>query len=234
MYIEYAAILSNVKRPPAKTKPSPKAPKKRAYDSTARQRQADETRSRIAAAARLILTRTGYDGMTVPAVAAAAGVAVPTVYAIFGSKKGIVAELLDQARFGEEHQALVGEVHQLHSPLERLAIAPRIARRIYDSEIPVEDLLRGAGMLAPELAAIESNRDCERYDRQVILIDALQKAKLLRPGLPREAARDILWCLTSRDVYRMLVREKKWSSTQYETWLSETLQQTLTKTPTPR
>jgi AcrR family transcriptional regulator len=200
-----------------------RAPKKRAYESPARQRQADETRSRIAEAAIRLLTESGYAGMTIPAVAKAAGVAVPTVYAIFGSKKGIVAELLDQVRFGEGYQALVEEARHVTAPLDRLAFAARIPRQIYSAEIPVENLLRGAGMLAPELSAVEDESNCRRYDAQANLIDGLQKGKLLRAGLSREAARDILWCFTSRDIYRMLVRERKWSPEEYERWLKETL-----------
>jgi AcrR family transcriptional regulator len=215
----------SISKPLAKKKPT----QKRAYESPARQRQADETRARIAAAARLLLTQNGYDGMTIPAVARAAGVAVPTVYAIFGSKKGIVSELLDQARFGDEYQTLVNDVQQVTAPLERLAFVPRIARRVYESEVPIEDLLRGAGMLAPELAAVEDERDCQRFDRQVIVIDALQKAKLFRPGLTRDTARDILWCLTSRDLYRMLIRDRKWTPQQYETWLNDILRRELIK-----
>jgi TetR/AcrR family transcriptional regulator, regulator of cefoperazone and chloramphenicol sensitivity len=219
-----------VKKKSAPSQPSKKKPKqKRAYESPARQRQADETRGRIAAAARLLLIQNGYAGMTIPAVASAAGVAIPTVYAIFGSKKGIVAELLDQARFGDDYHILVSEVQQVTAPLERLAFVSRIARRVYESEVPIEDLLRGAGMLAPELAVVEEERDCQRYDRQVIVIDALQKAKLFRPGLTRDTARDILWCLTSRDLYRMLIRDRNWTPQQYETWLNEALRRELVK-----
>ena len=200
-----------------------RVPKKRAYASPARQRQADETRDRIAEAAKRLLTDNGYAGMTIPAVAKAAGVAVPTVYAIFGSKKGIVAELLDQVRFGEGYRALIEEAKHVTAPLERLAFASRIPRQIYSAELPVENLLRGAGMLAPELSAVEDETNCRRYESQANLIDGLQKGKLLRAGLNREMARDILWCLTSRDIYRMLVRERKWSPEDYERWLKETL-----------
>jgi AcrR family transcriptional regulator len=167
--------------------------------------------------------------MTIPAVAKAAGVAVPTVYAIFGSKKGIVAELLNQARFGDGYQALVQEARKHTDPLERLAFSARITAQIYQSELPVENLLRGAGMLAPELAGVEGEQDCQRYDSQEYLIDGLQKAKLLRAGLSRQEARDILWSLTGRDMFRMLVRERKWSPRQYEEWLKATLRQSLVK-----
>jgi AcrR family transcriptional regulator len=201
---------------------------KRVYASPARQQQADETRRRIASAARRLLEQTGYAGMTIPAVAKAAGVAVPTVYAIFGSKKGIVSELLDAARFGEAYQALLAQVNEVTDPLERLVFPPRFARQIYESEVPVENLLRGAGMLAPELAAVEQERDCQRYDAQEMLIAGLERAKLLRAGLSRDAARAVLWSLTSREMYRMLVRERGWSGDQYETWLRGLIRRELT------
>ena len=216
------------KTPPRRAVPKPaKRVLKRVYESPARERQAGETRSRIANAARQLLEQSGYEGMTIPAVARAAGVAVPTVYAIFGSKKGIVSELLDQARFGEDYRALVRSVMNTSKPRERLAFAARIARKIYESEVPVENLLRGAGMLAPELAAVENERECQRYDHQVILIDSLVQAKLLRTGLDRQRARDILWCLTSRELFRMLVQRRGWSPDQYEDWLRSTLDRTL-------
>lgn len=203
-------------------------PEKRVYDSPVRQRQADETRRRIAAAARHLLEEIGYAGMTIPSVAKAAGVAVPTVYATFGSKKGIVTELLDAARFGDAYQALLAQVMQITDPLERLAFAPRFARQIYESEKSVEDLLRGAGMLAPELASVEQERDCMRYEAQGMLIDGLQRAGLLRPGLEHTAARDVLWSLTSRELYRMLVRERGWSGERYEQWLRALIRRELT------
>src|SRR6516164_8051166 len=104
-----------------------KAREKRVYESPARQAQAVETRRRIAAAARKLLEETGYAGMTIPAVAKAAGVAVPTVYAIFGSKKGIVAEVLDAARFGAAYQTLLAEVRAVKDPMALLALPPRFA-----------------------------------------------------------------------------------------------------------
>jgi len=165
--------------------------------------------------------------MTIPAVAKVAGVAVPTVYAIFGSKKGIVSELLDEARFGEAYQTLITEARKVTDPMVLLEFPPRFARRIYEAEIPVENLLRGAGMVAPELAAVEDERNCQRYDSQLMVIDALERAKLLRPGLSRDSARAVLWTLTSREIFRMLVRERGWTADEYETWLRDALRREL-------
>lgn len=68
------------------------APPRRAYDSTARRRQAAETRRRIVLAA-TELVHTGparvWQGVTVRAVAARAGVSERTLYRHFGSERGL-------------------------------------------------------------------------------------------------------------------------------------------------
>jgi AcrR family transcriptional regulator len=204
---------------PAKTK--------RSYQSAVRERQAAETRQRIATAGRRLLVSKGYAAMTIDAIAREAGVAAQTVYAVFGSKIGVLNEILDEARFDESYQELVRQAISAREPRERLRYAARIARRIFDSERPVLDLLRGAGVLAPELLRVERERESMRYERQEPMIDYLAKKKQLRPGLSRERAREILWALTSRDLYRMLVRERGWPSQDFEDWLGDTLLETL-------
>jgi AcrR family transcriptional regulator len=161
--------------------------------------------------------------MTMEAIAQEAGVAVPTVYANFRSKTGVVAEILDAARFGDDYQQAVREAMAESRPRERLQYAPRIARQIYESESSVRDLLRGAGAVAPALARQDEERECRRYEMQQHLIEGLAAAKELRPGLSVQRACDILWSLTSRDLYRMLVRERGWTPQDYEKWLSKTL-----------
>jgi AcrR family transcriptional regulator len=203
--------------------------KKRPYQSPVRQRQADDTRARIAAAARKLLEEHGYAGMTMPAIAKKAGVAVATVYAVFGSKTGILSEILDAARFDESYQNLVREAMHTSDPRERLRFPARIARRIYESEHSVLDLLRGAGTVAPTLARSEAERECTRYDAQAGMIQFLVRSRTLRPGLDPQHARDILWSLTSRDLYRLLVRERGWTAQQYEDWLADTLVEALVR-----
>ena len=188
-----------------------------------RERQALENRQRIAAAARRLLVSKGSAAMTIDAIAREAGVAAQTVYAVFGSKAGILTEILDEARFDDSYQELVRQAMSDPDPRARLRYAARIARQIFDSERPVLDLLRGAGVLAPELSRVERERESMRYERQEPLIEYLTKKKQLRTGLTRARAREILWALSSRDLYRMLVRERGWSSREFEDWLANTL-----------
>jgi len=196
---------------------------RRAYKSLTRQRQAHETRARIVEATRQLLEAEGYAGMTVEAVARRAEVAVQTVYAVFGSKTGILAELLNQTTFGPNYEHTVRETLEERDPEARLRGAARIARQIHDAQRAGFDLLRGAGVVAPELARLEQERERIRYGRQEQMIASLRGAKRLRPELSSRTARDILWTLTGSDVYRMLVRERGWSSQKYQDWLADTL-----------
>jgi AcrR family transcriptional regulator len=199
-------------------------PKKiRSYYSLVRQRRADETRAGIAAATRRLILEKGYEAATMEAIAREAGIATPTVYAVFGSKRRILTELADRAAFGPGYQTLIREVEKLTDPVARLRQAARIARQVYDSERKEFDILRKAGVVIPELAAIEQEKENGRYEGQAHTISFLVQSRHMLPQLTEKEARDVLWTLTGRDIYRMLVVERGWSSDRYEKWLSNAI-----------
>jgi len=197
--------------------------KKRPYKSLVRKRQASDTRRRIVEATRQLLLREGYAGMTIEAIARRAQVSAQSVYAIFKSKTGVLTELLDQSTFGPEYEDAVQRALSATAPETRLRLAAPIARQVHDAQSAAFDLLRGAGVVAPELAKLEQHREDLRYERQERMIASLRADKRLRPDLDYTTARDIFWMLTGRDVYRMLVRERGWSSRKYQAWLADTL-----------
>jgi AcrR family transcriptional regulator len=200
----------------------PKA-KKRPYKSLIRERRADITRHRIVEATRRLLHSEGYAGMTIDAIAQRAHVSAQTVYAIFKSKTGILTELLDESTFGADYERAVHEALSASEPETRLRLAAGIARMIHEAQSATIDQMRGAGVVAPELAKLEQQREQLRYERQEKMITSLSKSNSLRKGLDYGTARDILWTLTGRDVYRMMVRERAWSPQKYQDWLAETL-----------
>jgi AcrR family transcriptional regulator len=201
--------------------------RKRPYKSPVRERQAGDTRLRIVEASRKLLKSEGYAGMTIEAIAQRAEVSAQSVYAIFKSKTGILAELLDQSTLGADYEELVRQALSASDPDTRLRFAARIARQVHDAQSAAFDLLRGAGVVAPELAKLEQRRERLRYERQEDMITSLHEAGRLRPGLDHGAARDIFWMFTGRDVYRMLVRERGWSPQKYQDWLADTLVRSL-------
>ena len=196
---------------------------KRVYKSLVRMRQADDTRCRIVEATWRLLHSEGYAGMTIEAIARRAEVSPQSVYAIFKSKTGILTELLDRSAFGPDYDDAVKQALSARDPETRLRLAARIPRQIHDAQSATFDLLRGAGVVAPQLARLEQQREGLRYERQERMIISLRNAGRLRPDMGYRAARDIFWMLTGRDVYRMLVRERGWSSQKYQDWLADTL-----------
>lgn len=197
--------------------------KKRPYKSAVRQRQADDTRRRIIEAAGELLQREGYAGMTIEAIAQRAEVSAQSIYAIFKSKTGILIALLDQSMFGLEYEKVVRQTLKANDPETRLRRAASVARQIRGAQSAALDLMRGAGVVAPELAKLAQQRERLRYEKEEGMITFLRDAGAFRPGLNHRTARDIFWMLTGGDVYRMLVRERGWSPQKYQDWLADTL-----------
>jgi AcrR family transcriptional regulator len=206
----------------------------RAYNSPIRQKNADETRDRIASAARKLMIDLGFDGTTIEAIAHEAGISAQTVYAVFGSKRGIVAHLMQRARFGNAYAAQVSKVMQAPDPIERLRFVAGVARRIFESGKSELDVLRGAGAVSPELAMIGRKGEDMRYELQAPNAEFLLKSKALRAGVTQTMARDVIWMFTSPDIFRMLVVDRGWSADRYETWVGEMMARALLEKYEPK
>ncbi len=161
--------------------------------------------------------------MTIEAIAQRAEVSAQSVYAIFKSKTGILIELLDQTAFGPGYEEVVRRTLSERDPETRLRLAAGVARQIRSAQSATFDLLRGAGVVAPELAKLQQQRERLRYEKEEGMITFLRDVGSLRPDRSHQTARDIFWMLTGGDVYRMLVRERGWPPQQYQDWLADAL-----------
>lgn len=204
-----------------------KQEKKRSYKSDTRDAQAAQTRKLILDAAKRLFQIEGFDRVTINKIAETADVSMPTVYAIFKSKRGVLQSLIDEALPPELFAELVDESKQEKSPIKRLNMTAKLARQIYDAEKELMDIVRGASVVAPEFKELEQEREQRRYDRQGEYVKTMMKEKHLAKGLTLPKARDIMWVLTGRDMYRMFVIERGWTSDEYEKWLAQTLVKTL-------
>jgi AcrR family transcriptional regulator len=200
---------------------------KRPYHSRARQRQAEETRRRILAATRELFASRGYAGTTLEAIAEQALVSPKTIAAVFGSKRAILAEVVHPDAFGPHVQHLLDELRATPEPELRVALVAQITRQAYEPLVLELELLRTAHAVAPELAELAREIETRRRQNQGRLVAYLDEHHMLRQGLPVEEATDVLWTLTSYDLYRMLVVERRWEPERYETWLAQLLTQQL-------
>ena len=200
---------------------------KRPYHSQVRQRQAEETRQRILAAAGELFASRGYAVTTLEAVAEVAEVSSKTIAAVFGSKRALLAEVINPEAFSTSVKLLIEELRATEDPSRRLSLVAQITRQAYEPLASSLELLRTAGAVAPELADVARQIEARRRQNQARLIASLSEQGALRPGLSFEEATDVLWALTSYDVYRMLVVERGWKPARYETWLAQFLIQLL-------
>lgn len=180
-------------------------------------------RTAILDAARRLFEDEGFDATTIDAVACAAKCSSSAVYTAFGSKAGLLTAIVERTTFDEAFDRAVAAATTAGTPADRLRGSARIARTIWSAQQRELEVLRGVGLVAPELAEWESQIEELRYERQEWVIASLVKAGALRAGLSVAHARDRLWALTSRELYRQLVVAKGWSPAEYEAWLGALL-----------
>lgn len=190
-----------------------------------RERLAQETRHRVAAAARRLFAEHGYVQTSVGAIATAAGVPEQTIYSSFGTKPAILEEV--RVRWIEESQvaALHAAAMELPSPGERLASAAHWTRRQFELGYDVIAVYEEAARTDPRAAQAWRQALTFREAAVRVLLDSV--AASLRPGLSRRRALDLYVALTVPDVYRELVVSRGWSPAAYEEWLAGALTSSL-------
>ncbi len=200
---------------------------KRPYNSSSRQAKALQTRNRVLDTARKLFETEGIEPVTIEKIAKTAEVSAPTIYLLFQSKLGILRALMDEALPTEQFATIVEQINQEKSPKVRCQLNAKLARLIYDAELGQMNLFRGAAALSSELKELENEREIRRFNRQEESITWLERQKFLKPDLSLAKARDIVWAFSGRDLYRLLVVDRSWSSDEYEAWLADILISTL-------
>ena len=199
---------------------------KRAYNSEKRQAKAQKTKDRILVSAKELFESKGFEEVTIEEIAIRAEVSAPTVYSLFQSKSGVLKALIDVALPPMDYEAIIQNLEMEKSVSKRLELTAILSRQLYDAEKAQLGLFRDVSILNPELKKLEIERERRRYKRQAESFKRFKEKELLG-GLNSSKARDILWAFTGRDLYRMLVIERGWSSDDYEKWLARILVQTL-------
>ena len=192
--------------------------------STYRQRQAEQTRARITRAARRVFTAKGYGAATIADVAQAAGVAIPTVYKLYGNKRSLLAALSEawKQQFAPTRMEDVPV-----APLDAIRWWASTARRQWDSGLDIGMIYAGAIATEPEVRQELEPRLAAREQTIRTVIERL--APVLRPEVTPDHAVAVASALTLPEVYRDLVRDRGWAPQDYEDWVATTLTAQLTK-----
>src|SRR5215467_1106123 len=195
---------------------------RRPYHSPARRRQAEQTRQRILAAARELFRTLGYAATTMEAIASSAQVATKTVEAA-SSKRGLLVAVVDPLASAGPPRDLVERVRAATDQGERLRLVCRTGPAGLSGGAPELELMRGAAAVTPEVATAARQVDSRRHADQARLVAYLAEHRVLRQDLDPGQATDIVWALTSYDLYRALVTGRRWPEERYQDWLAGTL-----------
>lgn len=188
-------------------------------------------RAIVEAASRLFLDR-GYQATTLAEIAREADVAVQTIYNSIGSKRDLLAKVLDYAAAGEHAPT--------RAPTFALAQAEREpdSRKMLDQFVafwgearartaPFYAILRQAAALDPDVAALERARAAERLRSYRAGARLHAERGALREGLSIDDAAAVFFATGHPDVYRFLVIEGAWTPERWARWARSTLEAAL-------
>lgn len=192
---------------------------------THRQRQALETRELIVGAARELFLKRGYAATTIEAVAARAGVAGSTVYAVFKNKRGILKALRENWHRTSQAKDIYAEAGQIGDPERRLERYAHATRRQWETGGVFITIYTGAAAADPEAAAELQEALGGRRENVGRWLE--EAAPLFRRDLQPRQISAIYLALTRAEVYQELVEVWGWSADAYEVWLAEVLKQQL-------
>jgi AcrR family transcriptional regulator len=192
---------------------------------THRQRQAQATRNIIVSAAQALFLEQGYICTTIEIIAERAGVATSTVYAIFGSKRGILRAIRDSWHERTHIREVLASDQQSSNPSERLEQLAAATRKQWEMGAEVTAIYTGAAAADPRAAAELTQALAGR--RQGLQNFAISLKPYLRPGLDAAHAAAILQALCMPEVFDELVRHSGWSVDEYQSWLVLTLKREL-------
>jgi AcrR family transcriptional regulator len=186
-----------------------------------RQRQAEETRRRIVAAARRLFAERGYAATSIEAVAEDVGVAVRTVYAAFGNKIAILGAICDEWLSDANVITLVMAAADAPDPRQVLGLLAQAARQQWESGGDILDMTQAAAAVDSKIATLLRGWAGDREKGMGMAVKRISPQ--LRRGMDTRRANAVVRALTAPAVYLSLVSDSGWTAQQYQQWLEEIL-----------
>jgi len=167
----------------------------------------------------------GYTGTTIEAIAEEAGVAVSTVYAVFGSKRGILRAIREAWHERSHIRKVAYGSPGNAGPEQRLEQLAQATRQQWETGSEVIAIYNGAAHADPQAAAeVEQalqgrRKGLETFTRSI--------EPRLRSGLRVGRASAILQALCMPEIFDELVRRSGWTEEDYQEWLAGILKREL-------
>ena len=191
-----------------------------------RQRQAEETRQDILAAARALFVEQGYARAAVADIAERAGVAVQTIYDSVGSKRALAMALVETIDEQAAVPDLAAQIATAAQPEQLIELHVRITRYIQERCGDVVAALESAAVLEPDVQAALAEGNRRHRAGAETVAGRLAELGALRAELTTTEAASLIEALTSASSRRLLLGNGL-SFDAYESLLNRALQRLL-------
>lgn len=195
---------------------------RRRYDVTRRRRHAEERRRAVLDAARRQFVDQGVPATTISGIAAEAGVSPQTVYAVFGSKAGLLVALLDDLEARLDSPGYAKAIADAGTAAEQLALVVRFHCELFDQGLDLIELARRWSG-DPAVGQFLDEGDRRRREACTGWVRSWRRSGALRRGLDVATATDLLWVHCGADLYSAFVVGCGWKPSRLEAWLVGTL-----------
>jgi AcrR family transcriptional regulator len=206
---------------------------KRGYVSAARTQQARQTRRRVIDAATRLFVAQGYASTTMRVIAAEAGVSIPTVELIFGTKAQLLHVVLDVAIAGDDEPIPVlsrAWAQDAQSTDDVVDFLSAVAEVMQEAQVRSAGVMLAAYEAAasdPDIYVLVTDRELQRERTAGWIVDGVLGRASLRAGLDRAAAVDTVWMLMDPVVFSRFTRRRGWSADRYGAWFADSVAELL-------
>ena len=175
-------------------------------------------------AARHRFVADGYGATTIDAIAADAEVSAATVYSAFGSKRALLAAVVDATVAEEGNDVPFVETDWVKALREIPDTGGRIRalyaglRVLYERTAAIDRVVEEAAGVDPEVAVLSAELGRRQRADTTVLLEVVVGDRVLFSGLTPTEACDAVWAILGTSVYRRLVEECGWSPAQWERW----------------
>jgi AcrR family transcriptional regulator len=200
---------------------------RRGYVSAMRTERAERTRKRVIDAANRLFVQQGYATTTMRAIAAEAGVSVPTVELLFGTKAQLLHVVIDVAVAGDDEpipvlsRAWAAEAKSAGGLADFLSAVAQVLSEAQARSAGVLLAAYEAAASDPDIQLLIMDRESQRERTTSWIVDGVIERAGLRPGLDKAGAVDTVWLLMDPVIFDRLTRHRGWSLDRYASWFAD-------------
>lgn len=184
----------------------------------------------------------GFAGSTMRVIAGRAGVSVPTVELLFGTKGRLLKAAIDVAIVGDDEPVPVLDRGWTEAAIsadtaeEFLAVVAGVIGPAQQRSAGLVLAAFEAVSTDAELVEVAERMGAQRATTAGWIVDQLTRKAPLREGCDRQEAIDTVWILMDPAVFARLTHQRGWTIQRYQRWFAVSVARLLirsTPDPTP-